>query len=1058
MPIFLDQLSANPVPQKTWSPKFFDSKLTGQGKNIGILSKNLNPVNVQTGLKVTPDHRQLMRRTYTNGATEVRIVPVNPVPTSAANYTDIIDVPADRLMSEPIAVAKSPVNGASCAMRVYMTPHAVIMEETKLPPDPNAGTQSSRLKKNTIVSYQIHLFSTADPADRTARGANPGLVNAINEADLVEKFSSVCLGRRAPMDFSGQTIAPMANNHLTLLTADPVSAIKDILLVLGATGDWDLKPDAADAYIAGYSVYDAMCYLSEIWQTKIQDVYERYLRSVSSNPSMLKRGSVIETISRSLTYLENHPVPLDICRDIYRHIVAMFPADLAHALCKQNLNLLLSDTLEDLDRAKPNLQHIDPAKANTPLPARTHPFSFEQEAAIKTIEPLALIQSGAGCGKSSTILGRIDWMIAAGVDPGDIMVLSFTNAAADHISDLNPQLHSMTIAKMIHSIYSLNFPAHELSTLKTLINSLEIYYPNDDVAMQFKRHCADLDGNRPGAFIRINTFVEQNYDQVIAMLDKMRQTTLELEIILCYQQIDFLQEPTEVASKHLIIDEVQDNSIFEFVYTLRYVRKHNESLFIVGDCSQTLYEFRGSEPKALNVMEGSGVFSTYQLQTNYRSNQEILDFANILLKNIEANQYANIQLRANALDPVDKATFQDRVHLSYTRLQKKGDLYNMMPTLMANVVAPYVDSKVAKGEKVAILAYKRNDVRKFQEHMQKLRPTYKVVNIVPEKTYDSTVFSAFIRQYWQTIQFSPSKNIMDVIENEIYAHVSFLYRRMDPNKALAKANEMVTKWRAKYVNDISAWVLLYLNGAITNAELMDSIKKTMLDFEIDLNAVKHRMTSMRNEENKLNQDIANANVLVATIHSTKGLEFDNTVVLYDATDSSAAEDAKRMYYVALTRAMHSELILAYGTLASPRIVSDYQMVLNALPDPVITTATLASTPVSDAPQAPALSYDFLAKGRDAGEADGGDEADAQITSEPPQNPLAGLVPVTDNYTATQPEAAPACSMAATEDLAAIKTNTDCDDTDEGGSDPASFLSMFGITVSGGSDAYPPIAS
>ena len=80
----------------------------------------------------------------------------------------------------------------------------------------------------------------------------------------------------------------------------------------------------------------------------------------------------------------------------------------------------------------------------------------------------------------------------------------------------------------------------------------------------------------------MNDFIEKNYDEVIAVLDKLGQTTLELEIIICYQKISQFIEPPEVQSKYLIIDEVQDNSIFEFIYALKYVEKHKESLFMVG--------------------------------------------------------------------------------------------------------------------------------------------------------------------------------------------------------------------------------------------------------------------------------------------------------------------------------------------------------------------------------------------------------------------------------------------------------------------------------------------
>lgn len=188
---------------------------------------------------------------------------------------------------------------------------------------------------------------------------------------------------------------------------------------------------------------------------------------------------------------------------------------------------------------------------------------------------------------STTIKGRINYMIAAGVDPKDITVLSFTNAAANHILDICPDIHSMTIARMIHMIYTENFKNHELSTPETIINSIDIYYQHDQIAKDFQKKMYDIVRNEPNAFTNMNNFVEYHYDDIINILNRIGQTCLEMEIIICYQQIDNFIEPPEVQSKYLIIDEVQDNSVFEFIYSLKYVDKHKQSLFIVGeDCNR----------------------------------------------------------------------------------------------------------------------------------------------------------------------------------------------------------------------------------------------------------------------------------------------------------------------------------------------------------------------------------------------------------------------------------------------------------------------------------------
>ena len=85
----------------------------------------------------------------------------------------------------------------------------------------------------------------------------------------------------------------------------------------------------------------------------------------------------------------------------------------------------------------------------------------------------------------------------------------------------------------------------------------------------------------------------------------------------------------------------------------------------------------------------------------------------------------------------------------------------------------------------------------------------------------------------------------------------------------------------------------------------------------------------------MSDEVANADLVFSTIHSAKGLEFDNVIVLYknEASlrgDGSLDEDQKRMYYVAFTRAMNSELILAYGTHVNPRIMGDWAQVHKAL--------------------------------------------------------------------------------------------------------------------------------
>ena len=492
----------------------------------------------------------------------------------------------------------------------------------------------------------------------------------------------------------------------------------------------------------------------------------------------------------------------------------------------------------------------------------------------------------------------------------------------------------MTVATMIHSIYATNYPDHELSTLETLINSLEIYFPADPTARKLGMLCRDISKNAQFSYTIINNFIEDNFDEVINLLNEMKQTSLELEIMICYQQIENLIEPPEVQSKYLIIDEVQDNSVFEFIYTLKYVAKHNEALFIVGDCSQTLYEFRASDPRALNVLEGSGVFDAYQLQVNYRSNQEILDFANVSLANIEANQYANIQLRANSLQQVTEQSFTDKVKLKYYRLRHTTDLKAMVPTIVGRDLKNYIDGCLGRGEQVALLAFQRNTVAQFGNEIANVWPDAVIANLVPSVPKDNTILSKFIRDHWDEVQFMPTHNITDIIIRACLDSMAndYSFKKMSlpaQSRYQQQTTDILLEWQKQTSADLTAMQTAYGNGSVTLDEFMNTVKRSLLDFEIQRNTIRQALISQRNRETKLMNAAKDANFVLSTIHSAKGLEFDNVIIIYDNRKLDQ-EDAKRMYYVALTRAMNSEFIVAYDMVAKPAIETAYKNIVDTL--------------------------------------------------------------------------------------------------------------------------------
>ena len=528
---------------------------------------------------------------------------------------------------------------------------------------------------------------------------------------------------------------------------------------------------------------------------------------------------------------------------------------------------------------------------------------------------------------TTTIMGRIDHMVNNGIPEKDIRVLSFTNAAADNITERNKKVKSSTIASMIHDIYRHNYPTHELSTMDTLINALQIYHKNDPIARPFANQLRAFkeDSN---SYTQLNLYVEQNFDNVIKLLNSVRQTTLQLEIVITYQQIENMKEPKDVACKYLIIDEVQDNSIFEFIFTLRYAIKHNLGLYLVGDSSQTLYEFRSANPKAINALEASGVFHTHQLTTNYRSNQAILDFANITLNNIEANQFAKLQLHANDLTPVTQQEFKDKVRIHHAPMGDRDTKNYLAGEFSKGPITKFVDEAISRGEQVAVLAYKRDHIIKAQEVLERRYPNHTHLNITPERAYESNVISTFISKFWDEIEIVPAKDAPLAVIKLIDQRLDQLVKWSN-DKVRNAVEDTLTSWWATQGPSIQAHAKGVALGNKTHKDFMDILKDSLINYEIKNNAVRRSVINARNQESKEDSH-TDKDFVYSTIHSVKGLEFPNVIVVY-YNEEPMAEDKKRLYYVAMTRAMNKELILSYGLQKNPKIVADHANLASSYP-------------------------------------------------------------------------------------------------------------------------------
>ncbi|MBF0350536.1 MAG: ATP-dependent helicase [SAR324 cluster bacterium] len=308
-----------------------------------------------------------------------------------------------------------------------------------------------------------------------------------------------------------------------------------------------------------------------------------------------------------------------------------------------------------------------------------------QQRIVAHHEGPALVIAGAGSGKTRVIIHRIMQLVQNGVAPETIMVLTFTNKAANEISHrsaMGLQKHSSRIVHgTFHSIanrflrkyasllkYSNNFNILDSSDAGELVKSAMAQtvgktgksFPKAAVlhelfSLGFNRYCNE-DLLKPAYPIRnfqIEKLVMEEYphleehlESILAILMLYRQKKRQNNVMdfddLLENWLDLLiQHGSELSYKqrthYILVDEYQDTNQVQ-ANILEHLSYPHRNLMVVGDDAQSIYSWRGANFR--NILDFPEKYSAviYRMEQNYRSTPEILEAANASI-NQNQNQF-----------------------------------------------------------------------------------------------------------------------------------------------------------------------------------------------------------------------------------------------------------------------------------------------------------------------------------------------------------------------------------------------------------------------------------
>ena len=282
-----------------------------------------------------------------------------------------------------------------------------------------------------------------------------------------------------------------------------------------------------------------------------------------------------------------------------------------------------------------------------------------QQEAVEATEGRVRVVAGAGSGKTRVLAHRFAYLVNdLGIDPGNILCLTFTNKAAHEmkqrisklvdrgsVNDFVCTIHSFCVKFLRREIYRIGFPKNFIvidpEDAKQIARQAMEEYGIDrkkTTAERFLKQVAGYKGWDPSGYIQKHLLpqaADESSDAIVRFIRlQLKNYALDYDDLL-YFTLYILQHFPD-AEKYwteklnsVMVDEVQDCSGDDWKL-LYAITAHHGNLFVVGDPDQAIYEWRGANPKIFVDFRAN---DDIILDRNYRSTPDILNVANAIISN-----------------------------------------------------------------------------------------------------------------------------------------------------------------------------------------------------------------------------------------------------------------------------------------------------------------------------------------------------------------------------------------------------------------------------------------
>lgn len=284
-------------------------------------------------------------------------------------------------------------------------------------------------------------------------------------------------------------------------------------------------------------------------------------------------------------------------------------------------------------------------------------LNTDQQQAVNIVEGPTLVLAGAGSGKTRIVTFRIAKLIEAGVDPSNILGVTFTNKAAEEMRERVQKLtqshvlictfHSLGARILRESIshlgYQRDFTIYDeddaYKVIKSCLAELSIEDKKGEVKAYKNRISAAKNAMILPDQLSPNNNIDRDFSQVYTLYQQKLQqyNAVDFDDLLLLTVRLWKEHPDVLAHyqqrwTYVLIDEYQD--VNEAQYKMaRLLVGERLNLFVVGDPDQSIYSWRGADVNnILNFERDYPGAKVIRLEQNYRSRSNILKAANSLIE------------------------------------------------------------------------------------------------------------------------------------------------------------------------------------------------------------------------------------------------------------------------------------------------------------------------------------------------------------------------------------------------------------------------------------------